>query len=268
MDGMSASFVSLAYAALEPSNVSFADLRARTAAAVHTRASRAGDHGARAGDAGERLDRAPLRLNVSGTRLSGAGSQASLPAWTARCRGRDGGARNIELNGAGERILRELREATGRTVGLAVLDGTEVLYLQRLCGFQRGEYRLERGWGAGSRRAAQGTAAGRALLAALAESESGGAGEQEPSRIQVPTGELTVDEGALRGRARGLAIAVPGGDGRTGAIEITVPGEAMGVAELLAELGERLREAAGALEGALAGVSAEELEERVAGLES
>ena len=73
----------------------------------------------------------------------------------------------LALSDVGEPILRELRETTGRTVALAVLDGTEVLYLQRHRGYHSGEYQLERGWGAGSRRPAQGTAAGRALLLSL-----------------------------------------------------------------------------------------------------
>ena len=137
----------------------------------------------------------------------------------------------LELSRAGEGILRELREATGRTVGLAVLDGTDVLYLQRLCGYHRGEYRLAKGLGAGSRRPAHDTAAGRALL----------------------EGGLTVDDGALIGRARGLALAVqaPGAVERTSAIEITVPAEAMSAAEMVAELGEPLRAAGAALGAAL-----------------
>src|SRR5664280_1086398 len=65
-------------------------------------------------------------------------------------------------------ILRGLRQDTGRT---ASLDGADVLYLQRLCGFAHGQYELEKGLGTGSRRPARRTAAGKALLAALGESE-------------------------------------------------------------------------------------------------
>jgi DNA-binding IclR family transcriptional regulator len=138
-------------------------------------------------------------------------------------------------------ILRELRRGTGRTVSLAVLDGPDrVLYLVRLCGFERGQYKLDRGLGAGSRLPAVDTAAGWALLNVGARSESG----------------LTIVEAApLDGRARGIAVSVPPGtEGeRTSAIEITVPAAAMGAAELIEQLGEELRAAGAALQGALDG---------------
>jgi len=151
-------------------------------------------------------------------------------------------------------ILRELRAQTGRTVSLAVLDGADVLYLQRLCGFQRGQYRLERalGLGAGSRRPAQDTAAGRALLAAVGEVEVRG---ERPPRVHEAVHErgLTVDDGALPGPARGLALAIsaPAPGASTSAIEITVPAESLRAAELLATLGEPLRQAGAALGAAL-----------------
>ena len=135
----------------------------------------------------------------------------------------------LELAKAGEGIVRELRARTGRTVSLAILDGAEVLYLQRRRGYHRGEYRLARGLGAGSRRPARDTPAGRALL----------------------EGGLIVNEGPLTGRACGLAIAVPADGERTSAIELTVPGDAMSAAEMVAELGEPLRTAGAALRAAL-----------------
>lgn len=62
-------------------------------------------------------------------------------------------------------ILHELRRHSGRTASLAILDGRDVLYLQRLCGFAGGQYALEQGLGPGTRRPARRTAAGEALLA-------------------------------------------------------------------------------------------------------
>jgi IclR family pca regulon transcriptional regulator len=141
-------------------------------------------------------------------------------------------------------ILRELRRETGRTVSLAVLDGTEVLYLQRLCGFERGQYELEEGLGAGSRRRARRTAAGMALLAALPESEG-------KELRWIHHSGLALDDGKLRAHARSLAIAVDAEGERTSAIEITVPAEAMSAAQLLAELGEPLRAAGATLRAAL-----------------
>jgi DNA-binding IclR family transcriptional regulator len=133
-------------------------------------------------------------------------------------------------------ILRQLRRSTGRTVSLAVLDGADVLYLERLCGFARGQYELEKGLGAGSRRPARRTAAGNALLARSGEET------HEPHRIHDDG--LVVLDGGVDAEARGLAVAVEAPGERTSAIELTVPAEEMSSAELTAELGEPLRQAA------------------------
>jgi IclR family transcriptional regulator, pca regulon regulatory protein len=164
-------------------------------------------------------------------------------------------------------ILRELRRRTGRTVSLAVLDGAEVLYLQRLCGFQRGSYRLEKGLGAGSRLPARDTAAGRALLSDLGERESERASTSAPGEqpAQAHAIGLTVDEQDARARARGLAIAVRAPGERTSAIELTVPAESLSAAALVAELGEPLLLARARLEAALdTAFGGEQSEERVA----
>lgn len=158
-------------------------------------------------------------------------------------------------------ILQELREETRRTVSLAVLLDEEVLYLQRLRGFERGQYELEEGLGSGSRRPARHTAAGKALLSTLGEGgheeqrwihqsglavdarEGGGDGQEE--------GSVDARKGRLSVRARGLAIAVEVPGERSSAIEITVPAEAMSAAEMIASLGEELRAAGAALCAAL-----------------
>jgi IclR family pca regulon transcriptional regulator len=144
----------------------------------------------------------------------------------------------LQVTRAGERALRRLRAQTGRTVGLVVLDATDVLYLHRYRGYHRGEYQLASGLGAGSRRPAKDTAAGRALLAGAPE--------------------LIVDERELHGRARGLAIVVEVPGERTSAIELTVPADSIGAAELLAQFSEPLRAAAAALRAALAEEATEE----------
>lgn len=143
-------------------------------------------------------------------------------------------------------ILRELREQTGRTVSHAILDGVNVLYLQRLCGFERGQYSLEKGLGAGLRRPASRTAAGQALLIAASGSE-----ERELRRIGP--GGLAVDHGGLHEEALGLAIAVEAEEHATSSIEITVPGDAMSPSRLSAELTQPLLRAGAALQTALAG---------------
>jgi DNA-binding IclR family transcriptional regulator len=141
-------------------------------------------------------------------------------------------------------ILRELRQSTGRTVSLAILDGADVLYLQRLCGFAHGQYELEKGLGTGSRRPARRTAAGKALIGALGESE----GQQPQGSDQVG---LVLDDGGLGREARGLAVAIIAQGEPTGAIEITLPRASMSAEQLTAELGEPLLGAARALQAAL-----------------
>jgi DNA-binding IclR family transcriptional regulator len=165
----------------------------------------------------------------------------------------------LELTGAARPILRELRRQTDRTVGLAVLDGDRVLYLQRLCGFAHGQYLLEKGLGAGSRLPAGDTAAGRALRSNLDEREHAQTRASAPPS-EIHQDRLTVDEQG--NGARGLAIAVAaGGDEPASAIEITVPAESLSAPALIAELGEPLRAARVALVAALGALEGEQAEE-------
>jgi DNA-binding IclR family transcriptional regulator len=146
-------------------------------------------------------------------------------------------------------LLRALRQETGRTVSQAVLDGSNVIYLQRLCGFERGQYQLEKGLGAGSRRAARRTAAGRALLGALGEAES--------LARSIGRESVVLDEGGLRRGARGLAVSVRSRGQKPCAIEITLPVDAMSTAELAAELYGPLLRAAAVLRASLAEAQAD-----------
>ncbi|HTB71226.1 MAG TPA: helix-turn-helix domain-containing protein [Solirubrobacteraceae bacterium] len=137
-------------------------------------------------------------------------------------------------------VLRELRRRSGRTASLATLDGADVLYLQRLCGFAPGQYELDRGLGAGTRRPARHTAAGEALLARSGEHT------HRPRRIRDDG--LVVVDGGLRADARGLAVAIQTPGERTYAIEATVPAHAMSVGDATGELGDALRAAAAVLQ--------------------
>jgi IclR helix-turn-helix domain len=147
-------------------------------------------------------------------------------------------------------ILRELRDETGRTVSLAVLDGEDVVYLQRCRGFERGHYELEAGLGSGSRLPASCTAAGRALLGALRTGAGGGAAEP---------GSLSVASLAMDARARtsasalasGLAAVVAVEGQRMCAIEITAPAEALSPEQMIASLSGPLQQAVASLRAAL-----------------
>jgi DNA-binding IclR family transcriptional regulator len=141
--------------------------------------------------------------------------------------------------------LRQLRQRTGLTASLAILDGTDVLYLKRLCGFAHGQYELEKGLGAGSRRVARRTAAGAALLAS--------SGEQTHEPQTIHDDGLVIVDGGLRADARGVAVAIETPGERTYALEITALAGGISVAEATGELGDALRAAATALQRTLLG---------------
>ncbi|HTC58723.1 MAG TPA: helix-turn-helix domain-containing protein, partial [Solirubrobacteraceae bacterium] len=66
-----------------------------------------------------------------------------------------------------ETILEDLREATGYTVSMGVLDGTRVLYTYRLFTHGRGQYEADLGLDVGASVPVYCTAIGKTLLASL-----------------------------------------------------------------------------------------------------
>jgi IclR family pca regulon transcriptional regulator len=68
-------------------------------------------------------------------------------------------------------ILEDLREKTGHTASMGLLDGTRALYVYRLHGHRAGQYEADGDYGAGAHVPAHSTAIGKALLASLIESE-------------------------------------------------------------------------------------------------
>lgn len=155
--------------------------------------------------------------------------------------------------------LRELRAQTGRTVGLVILDDDEVSYIDRWQGSRRGQYAVDLGVGLGSRLPMHCSAAGKALLAALPDSERRElAGRLRLSRRTPRTittksalrteldataaeGMAVEDEELLVGR-RALAAAVLDEQGRgLAAVELAVPADAYTRQGLIAQLGPKLR---------------------------
>jgi IclR family pca regulon transcriptional regulator len=78
---------------------------------------------------------------------------------------------SMALRGKAREPLRELREQTGRTASLAVLDGTQIRYVDRLRGWRRGQHAVDLDLGAGAHVPAQCTAMGKVLLAYLPDRE-------------------------------------------------------------------------------------------------
>lgn len=67
--------------------------------------------------------------------------------------------------------LEELRQRTSYTTSLGVLDGTEVLYVDRVRSYRRGQGKIDLNLHVGSRLPAYATSMGKLLLAALPDSE-------------------------------------------------------------------------------------------------
>jgi IclR family pca regulon transcriptional regulator len=79
--------------------------------------------------------------------------------------------------------LEELRQRTSYTTSLGVLDGTEVLYVDRARSFRRGQSQIDLGLQPGSRVPAYCTAMGKLLLAYLPDSQQRDVlGETKPSK--------------------------------------------------------------------------------------
>lgn len=68
-------------------------------------------------------------------------------------------------------FLEELRQRTSYTVNVAVLDGSEVLYVDRARSFRRGQHKIDLNLRPGSRLPAYCTSLGKILLAYLPEAE-------------------------------------------------------------------------------------------------
>ncbi len=155
-------------------------------------------------------------------------------------------------------FLEELRERTGYTIGLAVLDGAEVLYVDRARSWRRAERETDLGLYPGSRMPAYCTAMGKVLLAYLPDDVQRDLIAQmklernSPSTItskqalraeleQIREDGYAVNEQELRPGLQ--AIAVPVRDESrevVAAVGIAASPEAISVAELSDALGPHL----------------------------
>lgn len=167
--------------------------------------------------------------------------------------------------------LSDLREKTGRTVSLAVLDRDEVRYVEHLRGWRRGQHAVDLDIGLGARAPAHCTAMGKVLLAGLPEAERARL-IQELELVRRGPNSIT-SKRALRAeleqvRAEGFAIAdeelapgvctiavpvfAPNGE-VVAAIGVPAAAEASSREELLAELGKPLKAASQRITAALRG---------------
>ena len=156
-------------------------------------------------------------------------------------------------------VLEGLRDRTGYTVSLGVLDGTHVTYLHRLFGCRRGQYVADAGLGTGTHLPVYCTALGKAILAGLAEAERCrivsavdfvpygpksimNAGDLLVELSRLDCREPIVSDREFLSSACSIAMYVPrGADKRRIAIDVTVPSAALTVQELVEIVGPRLR---------------------------
>jgi IclR family pca regulon transcriptional regulator len=159
-------------------------------------------------------------------------------------------------------VLEELREEIGYTVSLGVLDRTRVLYIYRLFGHRRGQHTVDNELRTGAHIPAYCTALGKLMLASLPQSQRQGLlatidllpegprsiTEHDTLLVELndvdPRAPLLSDEEFVLG-ARSLAMLLPKTKLRQPtAIDVTVPSDAYTPAQLLRQIGPKLRHAA------------------------
>jgi IclR family pca regulon transcriptional regulator len=155
---------------------------------------------------------------------------------------------------AARRVLEDLRDATGFTVSLGVLDGPDVLYLYRLFAHGQGQYHADLDLDVGAFVPAYCTAIGKVLLAGLATAELSRTLAERELQARGPetiTDEVALAEQLLAIRAVGIAVCneeqAPGvrsiaaaightARSRPMAVSVTVPAKRISFAKMKAEL--------------------------------
>lgn len=169
-----------------------------------------------------------------------------------------------------EPVLEQLREQSGHTAGLAVLDGTRATYVRRLAAHAKGQYEADMDLRSGAHVPLHCTALGKVLLASLPEERL----EDVVARIdlarlgpnsirakrtfmrelaQVRLDGLAVSDEELAAGVRSIAVAVedPRG-GRRLAVDVNVPAAARTVRQLRSHIGPLVRAAADSIAAQLA----------------
>jgi IclR family pca regulon transcriptional regulator len=176
---------------------------------------------------------------------------------------------SMALRRAAREELRALREQTGRTVSMAIRDGVEIMYIEWLRGWRRGQYAINLDVGIGAHLPIYCTSIGKQLLAHLPEPQR----EQlirelkltrrGPNTItskrelraeleHVRESGLALSDEELAAGLRTIAAPIFTDDGEApAAIALSVPSEAFSREELLDGLGPSLASAAERITAAL-----------------
>jgi DNA-binding IclR family transcriptional regulator len=164
-------------------------------------------------------------------------------------------------------VLEELRDETGHTVSMGVLDGGRVIYVHRLLGHRPGQYSIDRDIGVGANIPVHCTALGKVLLASLSDPErrellaSIELVRHGPNTIRakkrlaaeldrIGTGGVVVSDEEHVSGARSIAVLVPRPRSEHPlAIDVTVPSPAYTLDRLVEDIGPRLKRAARLISG-------------------
>jgi IclR family pca regulon transcriptional regulator len=163
-------------------------------------------------------------------------------------------------------VLKGLRDQTGHTVSLGVLNDARVIFIERLYGHKRGQYEADHDFGVGANMPIHCTALGKALLASLTDSER----DRLLGRIKLtrhgpntitskkrfieaieriePLDVVVSDEELFSG-ARSIAALVPRTlrYGYAVAIDVTVSSTALTVEQMVRQIGPLVEAAANAI---------------------
>jgi IclR family pca regulon transcriptional regulator len=159
-------------------------------------------------------------------------------------------------------LLKHLRDTTGHTVSLAILDGTDVIYISRIHGHSQGQHHADTNLQTGTRMPLQLSSAGRVLLAHLPESQryaisadldlrlagrrSGQALSELHSQLERirADGFATTEEQPIAG-TRAIAGVVRDRSGKrvAAAIELTAPAPVYSAEQIVDRLGPPLAQA-------------------------
>ena len=168
---------------------------------------------------------------------------------------------------AARAVLEELREQTGHTVSMGVLNGTRVIYVHRLLTHGVGQYSADHDLGVGAGIPAYCSALGKVLLASISEAErrellaSIKFGSHGPNAIEerdelaaeldrISTRGVVVSDEELFAGSRSIAVLVPRPRSEhPAAIDVTVPSSAYTVEQLRKRIGPRLKRAAKLISG-------------------
>ncbi len=174
---------------------------------------------------------------------------------------------SIRLEVAARTVLEELREQTGHTVSMGVLNGARVIYVHRLLAHGVGQYGADHDLGVGAAVPAYCSALGKILLASLSDAERrellatielkphGPNTIEERDELtaeldRISTRGVVISDEELFAGSRSIAALVPRPRSEhPAAIDVTVPSSAYTVEQLRKQIGPRLKRAAKLISG-------------------